>query len=284
MEKKRDASSWKWRALAIGAVVLAAYVWLSHTGSEADVSVGSAINPAHLISLMGAAVYDVDAYKFNVSFVDRVYGTNQGGYVNAVMGVQTKGVANVKTRWLASDVLTGMLWFEGNTSSDQEKNITIYVIDNSMYSKPQDIWFKQNITPKKLIWNNLTHPQQHFNLLKGSEMNISGPTYVGGHTVWVVDAKPRKEAVMGYLEQATSGGGIGGSVEGAQTIRDVRLWMWVDAERNLPLRSDIMVQFVDGDVTSQAEVITDLFDYGGLGAITVPPEVEDAIEDPSEIN
>lgn len=211
-----------------------------------------------------AAVDDAESYRYETDL--RIEATGDGRaerldvrLVGAVDAAAMRMNATTRVDGRAGPNLDG-------------RTFEAYLVNRTTYqqcARPPGFWGVENRTAED--WDTLTPAYRQLSLLESGDLRWEGPATVDGRNATLLVGEPTVEALQQYRDGGTR------PVFGGPEFRDVTLSVWVDDGTDLPLKTELRFEVVEGDGSATTRMVTRFLDYGEPVSVEVPAE---AMDDP----
>lgn len=159
-----------------------------------------------------------------------------------------------------------------NLSVDGERGRT-YIDDRTAITYcsgvPGGLWGQRELSTEP-DWTTLTPLGRQLDLLSTGDIYHNGTETIDGREVVHLSGQPSRRA----LSQHEVGSGSV-SMFGSPNVDSVTVDLWLDAETDRPVRSEIQVVSSSDDETATATLSTRYRDYGESVRVSIPDEVQD---------
>lgn len=145
-----------------------------------------------------------------------------------------------------------------------------YLVNRTAYqqcTRPPGFWGVENRTADD--WDTLTPAYRQLSLLESGDLRWEGPATVDGRNATLVVGEPTAAALQQYREDGSR------PVFGGPEFRDVTMSVWIDDETDLPLKTELRFEVVEGDGSATSRMETRFLDYGEPVSVEVPAEAKD---------
>jgi len=274
----------------IAVISLAMLLSLPLAGCQSDIAETITGTPSAEEVVNGAieAVEGVTSVTFEADLALDMTHEKDGETVDTSMAAKFTGAVDVTNRDGKVDMNVTM---DSPGEDVLEADMEMYFIDDTMYALMEipalgniSMWVKTDVPPE--MHGQITQVEDQVDLLKLSEVKLTGTETVAGKECYVLELVPDPDALWEFIsERMNATGAPVPGIEEETVIREIArnysAKQWIAIDSFLLCKSEMDMEIVIDDTSLDITMSLLAGSYNEPVDIELPEEAEDAIEIPS---
>jgi len=239
---------------------------------------GLSLSPEQIRANTLTAIRDVNSYAFNLETFTVAELPDLPNPLNATLRVKAWGIVNMKRRSSKMEMqLLNPPDLPNFPTSEEEANLTLYLLNDTIYVKVQNTWMRQRVPNPDEVWERQNQALQQVELMRGAKITLEDEEKIGGRRAYVLLVEPDKLKALNYLIDQSYASNLKtltpqqlGNL--SKRIKEFKMKMWIDSEEFLPLRVKTHIKLESKASMMESEVKIEFHDYNAKHKITLPEE------------